>query len=255
MMIHKTKIGPWRLFFTEKKYADAFAEIFDRIERRSGTVLSEDTESRRPRLVLKTEIPHLDAETPFVLKREWFHFRPDRTAKSFFGGSNARILFKSALCAEKQGFSNFSRIFLVAERFRFGILRETISLIEFLDGHTLEDEGTLLEGNGGSGWMLPAAVKKEAKTLLENCHRCRIVSGDVHPGNFFRTQNDGKLKLIDFRGSKLFFSVAAARDRVQMEYLMNIPNTKHDWGEKFFRAHLSFRNFFRRRRGLPLHKF
>ena len=253
-MILKKKIDVWRCFASDEKFFAAFAEVRALLERRAGTVLGEDTESKRPRLILKSRVPSLD-DAQFVLKREWFSFRLDRTLKSLLCGSNARIVFATSVSAEAAGFTDFCRTFFVAERSRFGVLKETISVIEFLDGHWLADEGTLLEPAGGTGWAFPEKTREEARDLLERCHRTGIVSGDVHPGNFFRMRDTGTLKLIDFRGRKRFSAVAEARDRVQMEYIMNIPNLKHDAGEKIFRALLAFRNLFRRLRGRELHHY
>lgn len=247
-MIHKKKIGEWRCFASDEKFFTAFDEVRSLLERRAGTVLGEDTESKRPRLILKSRVPSL-GDAPFVLKQERFFFRPDRVLKSFLCGSNARLIFEAGIDAEAAGFTDFCRTFFVAERSRLGVLKETVSVIEFLDGATLEGEGELLESKGGTGWEFPGKTLEEASNLLERSHRAGIVSGDVHPGNFFRMRDTGTLKLIDFRGKKLFSAVAEARDRVQMEYIMNVPNLKHDAGEKIFRAQLAFRNLFRRLRG------
>lgn len=249
-MIFKAKKDGWEFFFTDEKFLRAFDEILDALERRAGTILGADTESRRRRLILKAVVPGCDAGTPFVLKREWFVFRFDRTLKSFLFGSNARSILKASDRADTEGFRDFCRTFFVAERSRLGVLRETVSVIEFLDGHSLDAEATLIDG-GENGWAMSEATKREARELLENCHRHGIVSGDVHPGNFFRTKSDGRLKLIDFRGKKLLSAVAEARDRVQMERIMHIPDEKKDWGEKVFRAHLALRNALRRLRGRP----
>ncbi len=253
-MILKKKIGAWCCFFTDEKFFAAFDEVRTLLERRAGTVLGENTESKRPRLILKARVPSL-GDAPFVLKREWFFFRFDRTLKSFLSGSNARIILEAGDAAEAAGFTDFCRTFFVAERSRFGVLKETISVIEFLDGESLVSEGTLLEPDGRTGWAFPEKTREEARDLLERSHRAGIVSGDVHPGNFFRMRDTGTLKLIDFRGRKLFSAVAEARDRVQMEFIMNIPNRRHDAGEKIFRALLAFRNLLRRLRGRELHHY
>ena len=203
-MIFRAKKDGWKFFFTDEKFLRAFDEILDALKRRAGTVLGADTESRRLRLILKAAVPGLGAGTPFVLKREWFVFRFDRTLKSFLFGSNARSILKASDRADTEGFRDFCRTFFVAERSRLGVLRETVSVIEFLDGHSLDAEATLIDG-GENGWAMSEATKREARELLENCHRHGIVSGDVHPGNFFRTKSDGRLKLIDFRGKKLLW--------------------------------------------------
>ena len=150
-MIFRAKKDGWKFFFTDEKFLRAFDEILDALKRRAGTVLGADTESRRLRLILKATVPGLGAGTPFVLKREWFVFRFDRTLKSFLFGSNARSILKASDRADAEGFRDFCRTFFVAERSRLGVLRETVSVIEFLDGHSLDAEATLIDG-GENGW-------------------------------------------------------------------------------------------------------
>ena len=226
----KTKDG-FRIFCDDEKFSAAFEKMRESLRERRGEILRDAmNEPKRKRLVLKTEI----AGSPVVLKRECFIFRFDRSLKALLFGSDARNIFRVSLCAQKKGFHGIPRTFLVAEKFTKGILRETISAMEFLDGIPPR---------------LPLSRKQaeEIETLMNDCHANGIISGDVHPGNFLMTRDGAKL--IDFRGEKVFPCIAKARDRLQLERVFGIPDRSRGIGEKLFFIQHALRNVGRKLRG------
>ena len=187
---------------------------------------------KRKRLILKTEI----AGTPVVIKRELFVFRFDRSLKAFLFGSDAKNIFKITRRARERGFTKIPKTFLVAEKFSGGILKETISVTEFLDGAPLRPP-------------ISPDRAEEIKNLLTESHAHGIISGDVQFDNFMVTP-DG-IKLIDFRGNKVFPWLAKARDRLQLEFTLGIPVGKYGIAEKLFLFLNFLRNFYRKLYGKP----
>lgn len=197
-----------------------------------GNVLVNVTESKRKRIVLKAELNGRRV----IIKRESFIFRFDRTLKAFLFGSNARSVFAVSLKALASGFRGIPEFYLCAEKYRYGILRECISVMEYLEGKTLPRDTEFSEEK-----------KSEIQSLIENCHAHGIISGDIHSNNFIETPRDG-LKLIDFCGRKIFPNAAKARDRAQLNRKFGITfpgNTQGDFVFKFF---ITLRNFGRRLR-------
>lgn len=215
-----------------------FATCFDSaqaiLRERNGQVLADRMDSpRRKRLILKATI----AGTPIVIKHEFFVFRFDRSIKAFLFGSDARNIFKLCVKAWRRGFRKIPRTYLVAEKFSGGILRESISVTEFLQGDS----------------PLPPfdeTLKNEIGQLITDCHANGIISGDIQFDNFIITQ-DG-VKLIDFRGNKVFPWLAKARDRIQLERVFGIPNQSCGFSEKIFTVQHFLRNTVRKLRGKPL---
>lgn len=223
----------FKIFCSEKKFADEFETARKILLERSGEILGDRMDApKRKRLIIKAQI----AGTPVVLKRELFVFRFDRSIKAFLFGSDAKNIFKLSCRARERGFTKIPKTFLVAEKFSGGILRETISVTEFLEGRGLRPP-------------FPPALIEEVRTLLTDCHANGIISGDVQFDNFMVTP-DG-VKLIDFRGNKVFPWLAKARDRLQLEFTLGIPAGKRNFAEKFFLLQNSFRNFCRKLRGKP----
>lgn len=211
-----------------------FSEIQKILQARRGKILANKLDDERhPRLVLKTEI---DGQ-PIVLKQEFFRFRLDRSLKAFFFGSDACEIFKISQIAHAHGFSKIPKAFFAAEKFRFGILRESILATEFLDGTTPFPP-------------FPDEQKNTYAALMRECHAAGIVSGDICVDNFINT-SDG-LKLIDFRGNKIFPALAKARDRIQLETKFGIPACNGGFTEKVFYAHHALRNLGRQLRGRPI---
>lgn len=228
----KTADG-FNIFYTDEKFAAVFPRIRKILERREGDVLGDRMNApKRKRLILKSEIEG----TPVVLKRELFVFRFDRSIKAFLFGSDAKNIFKISCRARERDFTKIPRTFLVAEKFSGGILRETISVSEFLDGSPLRPP-------------ISPERAEEVKNLLTECHANSIISGDVQFDNFMVTS--GGVKLIDFRGNKIIPWLAKARDRLQLEFTLGIPVGKYGFAEKFFLRLNSLRNFCRKLRGKP----
>lgn len=226
----------FRFFCAEKKFFDSYPQIFEKIKNRDGIVLADKMyEPKRKRIVLKTTFENRTV----VLKHEFFVFRFDRSIKAFLFGSDARNIFKVGLRAQKHKFDKIPRIYMVAEKFSGGILRESITVMEFLEGATLPEP-------------LSEAQKSEVAALMESCHALDIISGDIQFGNFISTK-DG-IKLIDFRGNKVLPGVAKARDRIQLEHKFKIENKLHDFSEKFFFFLGSLRNLSRTLRKKPPHQ-
>lgn len=221
----------FRIFCDDDKFAAAFPEIRKILRERRGKVLRDATdEKKRKRLVLKTEI----AGTPVVVKQEFFIFRFDRSLKAFFFGSDAKNVFRVSDRARRTGFFGIPRMFLAAEKFVGGILRETISVTEFLDGESPHAP-------------FPPEVRTQIAALMRECHANGITSGDVCADNFLMTLDGAKL--IDFRGHKIFLEISKARDRRQLERVFGIPNTRRDFAEKIFCSQCALRNFGRKLRG------
>ena len=226
-MKNSERIDGFRVFCDDEKFAAAFPEIREILRERRGKVLRDATGKR---LILKTEI----AGTPVVVKQEFFIFRFDRTFKAFFFGSDAKNIFRHSALAQRDGFFEIPRTFLAAEKFVGGILRETISVMEFLDGASPRPP-------------FPPEVREQIAALMRECHARGITSGDVCSDNFLMTRNGAKL--IDFRGNKVFLEISKARDRLQLERVFGIPNTRHDFAEKIFLIQCALRNIGRRLRG------
>ena len=227
----KKDANSFRIFCAAPEFAAAFEEIRSTLRERRGEVLRDAMDHpTRKRLVLKTRI----AGVPVVLKHEFFIFRFDRSLKAFLCGSDARSIFRVSERAWERGFRGIPRTFLVAERFSRGVLRETISATEFLDG---------------ASPSLPCSRETQdaIAALMRECHARGIISGDVCPDNFLLAR-DG-MKLIDFRGGKVFPCLAKARDRLQLERVFGIPNRSRGLPEKIFTAQHALRNLGRRLRG------
>lgn len=221
----------FRLFYSDEKFAAAFEDIRRILRERDGEVLRDVMNApKRKRLIMKTEI----AGTPVVVKQEFFIFRFDRTLKAFFFGSDTRNIFRVSERAWTRGFRKIPQAFLAAERFSAGILRETISLTEFLDGSALPQ-------------TLSDSQKEETENLIRECHSNGVISGDICPDNFLMTPHG--LKLIDFRGHKLFPQLAMTRDRLQLECVFGIKIRNGEITEKFFFVLHALRNFGRKIRG------
>lgn len=221
----------FRIFCGAPEFAAAFDEIRATLRERRGKILRDAMgHPTRRRIVLKTRI----AGVPVVLKHEFFIFRFDRSLKAFLFGSDARSIFRLSERARERGFRGIPRTFLVAERFSRGILRETISATELLDGKSPS---------------LPCSRETTEKiaTLMRDCHAHGIISGDVCLDNFLLGRDGAKL--IDFRGGKVFPCVAKARDRIQLERVFGIPNRSRGLPEKIFFAQHALRNLLRRLRG------
>ena len=114
------------------------------------------------------------------------------------------------------------------------MLREAISVTEFLEGHALQ-------------LPLPESTSRDISALLDECHAHGIISGDVQSDNFIKTAEE--IKLIDFRGNKVFPWLSKARDHIQLEHNLGIKNTRPGIPEKIFFFLNSLRNFSRRLRG------
>lgn len=228
----KTADG-FRVFCADERFASAFETARKILLERGGKILGDRMDApKRKRLILKAEI----AGTPVVLKRELFIFRFDRSLKAFLFGSDAKNIFKVSCRARERGFAKIPKTFLVAEKFSGGILRETISVTEFLDGNALRPP-------------ISPERASEIKTLLAECHANGVISGDVQFDNFMVTP--GGVKLIDFRGNKVFPWLAKARDRLQLEFTLGIPAGKRTFAERFFLLQNFLRNLCRKLRGEP----
>lgn len=228
----KTSDG-FTIFASEEKFAEAFPQIREILKNRGGKILGDRMDApKRKRLILKAEI----AGTPLVLKRELFVFRFDRSIKAVLFGSDAKNIFKLSRRARENDFTKIPKTFLVAEKFVGGVLRETISATEFLEGAPLRPP-------------ISAERAEKIKMLLADCHANGIISGDVQFDNFMVTP-DG-VKLIDFRGSKVFPWLAKARDRLQLEFTLGIPTGKRSFAEKVFLFQNSIRNLYRKLCGKP----
>lgn len=233
MNIPATESDGFKIFCTDEKFAATFPRIREILEKRDGEILGDRMDApKRKRLIIKAEI----AGTPVVLKRELFVFRFDRSIKAFLFGSDAKNIFKISYRARERGFTKIPKTFLVAEKFSGGVLRETISVTEFLEGRALRPP-------------ISPERAEEIKNLLTTSHAHGIISGDVQFDNFITTP-DG-VKLIDFRGNKVFPWLAKARDRLQLEFTLDIPAGKRNLAEKIFLLQNSFRNFCRKLRGKP----
>ena len=229
--------GPdgFSVFGDDEKFVAAFSHVREILNRREGKVLSDRMdEPKRKRVVLLADIDGV----PVVLKHEFFVFRFDRSLKAFLFGSDAKNIFKITQRARKRGFTKIPQTFLVAEKFSGGVLRETISVTEFLNGAPLK-------------LPLSTTDRDAVHCLLAECHAHGIVSGDVHPGNFIAT--DEGLKLIDFRGNKVFPSLSKARDRIQAERNLGVKDDSPDFAEKIFFFLNSVRNLGRKLRGESIH--
>lgn len=227
----KVESSDFRIFCSDENFAATFDEIRSMLRERRGEVLRDAMDHpTRARLILKTKI----AGVPVVIKHELFIFRFDRSVKAFLFGSDARNIFRLSERARADGFQGIPRTFLVAERFSRGILRETISVTEFLDGASPSSPCS-------------RETQDAIAALMRECHARGIISGDVCPDNFLLTR-DG-MKLIDFRGGKVFPCLAKARDRLQLERVFGIPNRSRELPERIFIAQHSLRNLGRRLRG------
>ena len=230
-MKQSTEIDGFSVFYSDEKFAEAFPRIREILDTRAGKILGDRMDApKRKRLIVKAEI----AGIPVVLKRELFVFRFDRSIKAFLFGSDAKNIFRISTHARKRGFTKIPQTFLVAEKFSRGVLRETISVTEFLEGHALQ-------------LPLSEPTLQKVSALLAECHAHGIISGDVQTDNFIKTAED--IKLIDFRGNKVFPWLSQARDRIQLEHNLGIKNTRPGLPEKIFFFLNSLRNFSRRLRG------
>lgn len=223
----------FKVFCSEEKFAPEFETVRNALLNRTGKILGDRMDApKRKRLIILATI----AGTPVVLKRELFVFRFDRSLKALLFGSDAKNIFNLSLRAQEHGFKKIPKTFLIAEKFSGGVLRETISVTEFLEGNALRPP------------FSPKRIE-EIKNLLTECHQNGIISGDIQFDNFIATPEG--IKLIDFRGNKIFPWLAKARDRLQLEFTFEISLEKYGLAEKFFLTQNRFRNFCRKLRGKP----
>lgn len=220
---------PFEFYYSDSRFAEQFPQIRAALRERRGEVLGDRMDSpKRKRLILKVNLNG----NFYVIKQEFFIFRFDRSLKAFLFGSDARAVFKVSRHAQEQSFSGIPKTFFVAERFSKGVLRETISVTEFLEG---------------SGLSLPLEpeLARELETLITRCHALGIISGDIQTANFIRTPEG--LKLIDFRGKKVIPWLAKIRDRIQIQRVFGIKYDGRDsLSGKIFFALLACRNAVRK---------
>ncbi|MCR5183288.1 MAG: glycosyltransferase [Opitutales bacterium] len=207
-------------------WSGRLAEIREILRQERGQVLADNRSSHRPRFVLKATI----AGTDYVIKHERFRFRFDRSLKAFLYGSDTCRIFKLGRRARERGFDKIPQMFFAAEKFSNGILREAISVTEFLDGRIL----TL---------PLEDRQKNEILQLMRESHRAGVISGDVQRDNFIAT--DAGVRLIDFRGNKIFGALAKARDRIQLQATLGVPARDYGIAEKIFLLQNTVRNWLR----------
>ena len=215
----------------DKNWSNRLAELREILRERRGEVIADKLDCRhRPRIIMKIEL----AGTPYILKQEFFHFRLDRSLKAFLFGSDTCKVFRLCQNARERGFTKIPQTFFAAEKFKNGILREAISVTEFLDGRMLH-------------LPLSDEQKKSCAEFMHECHAVGVISGDICADNFITTENG--LRLIDFRGNKLFGTLARARDRIQLQESLGVPARNYGWAEKLFLLQNALRNLGRRLRG------
>jgi len=220
----------FRVFADGAEWRARFPEILKNLRERQGKILAEKLDEKRPRVVFEMEF----AGTRCVVKHEFFNLRFDRSLKAFFFGSDACAIFQTARLARERGFTKIPQIFLSAEKFSNGILRESVLVEEFLEGTPL---------------AIPLSEKNKlaCHALIREAHAAGVISGDICADNFVVGAN-GEMRLIDFRGNKIFSFLAKARDRVQLEQRLGVPAREHDFAEKFFSLHRVLRNLGRKLR-------
>lgn len=223
------RASTFKFYCSDPFFAGKFSEIQTALRERTGAILGDRMDSpKRKRLILKV---NLNGKF-YVVKQEFFIFRFDRSLKAFLFGSDARAVFNVSRHAQEQNFSGIPKTFFVAERFSKGVLRETVSVTEFLEG---------------SGLSLPLEpeLARELETLITHCHALGIISGDIQTANFIRTPEG--LKLIDFRGKKVIPWLAKIRDRIQIQRVFGIKYEGRDsLPGKIFFALLACRNAVRK---------
>lgn len=219
----------FKFYTSDNALAEQFTEIQDILRERRGEVLADRMHSpKRKRLIMKASLNGI----PYVIKQEFFIFRFDRTLKTFLFGSDAKAIFRLSKHAQENGFSGIPKTYFVAERFSKGILRETISVTEFLEGQ-------------GISMPIGDNIKTELRTLITQCHNLGIISGDIQLGNFICTKQG--LKMIDFRGKKVIPWLAKTRDLLQLERVFGIPyEGRRGLAGRIFFALLSCRNCVRK---------
>lgn len=135
----------------------------------------------------ETAIWELPDGMRFVAKRivRKTSFSPIRAlSESFRRGVNIIRLVESA---RSRGFLFPAQVYLVAEKYRWGILKERWLFTEFISGKEVK---TFL------------GIEQEVVVKIRECHRFGLSwGGDPHPGNFL-VDKAGNLRGIDFSFKK-----------------------------------------------------
>lgn len=162
-------------------------------------------------------------------KRDRHRF--DYLVQSFFLGSNAFRLLKTLHRAAKHGFDGAARIFLVADKRRFGCTLHSFFLQEYVEGETLQETP-------------PEFYRKyanEAAGIIYALHEFGCAHGDAHRGNFILEKKSGKLKVIDV-GGKVPYASQKATDRLRLQKEWGVKNTVFDHGYVIAVAYRSWRH-------------
>lgn len=125
------------------------------------------------------------------------------------GSFYMRVMYKSNE-AIARGCDIIQRVYLVAEKLKWGLPREAIIISEFLPGRSLRKEPDILPFRA----QIAEAVMK--------LHSYKIALVDVHPGNFLVTDNGLKIIDVSFRST---FTGGRAKDvvRAKIECQTDIP--------------------------------
>ncbi|MEC5317642.1 lipopolysaccharide core heptose(II) kinase RfaY [Brenneria populi subsp. brevivirga] len=105
-----------------------------------------------------------------------------RISRFIFGPYYSRLIYRVA-AAREQGCTKTADVYAVAEKVRHREALETYVLTEYIEGKPLAELSDF------------SPYKEEIKTCIEDLHRHRLASNDIHPGNIILT-GDG-LRIID----------------------------------------------------------
>lgn len=165
----------------------------------------------------------------------------DHRLQSFIFGSNSLRLIRSL---ERVGGAEIfpaAKVFLVADRKRFGAVTESFLITEYIEGENLGSVPNFRERYGA-----------EVAAVIAKLHANGLVHGDVHERNFILgaagTRYAGKVVGIDLSG-KRSTKYTRAEDRIRLEWVFGVPNERRDAGTTLFLLKGRLRNFLRRIRG------
>lgn len=178
----------------------------------------------------------IDVEgTKYVLKweKELDPRLEKRISRFIFGPYYSRLIYRVA-AARKQGCTRTANIYAVAEKVRHREAQETYILAEYIEGTPLAELHDL------------SPYKAEIKACVENLHRHRLASNDIHPGNLILS-TDG-IRVIDLSDSGSL-TICQVNDAFALKKFYDIDLKMHNFIYSLIGFRNRFRDFSRKIRG------
>ena len=231
-MIKKLNIFGWKVWVREQNELHYISSLQDYLDGKASIVRvfkqNEETkvclvETTNGLYVIKDFSPnqkHIERFLKSWIKKDYYVRLFQQTAELFNQGQDAvNDFYLLALCC------------------RWHYAQRYVMIIEYIDGVQLPPINAWNNG-----------LRQEISQMIENLHNRKVVSGDIHRGNFIQQIKDGKIRIIDLSG-KRSSALRQAEDRVKMEQNLGIVNEKKDWAYRILKWKHKWRQGLRAIRG------